>query len=682
MSRRLVARYKRNVNINNLSNGVIFGLNKMYSGFYSTSASNNSFSYLSSSTSTLSTCQQRLVRHITACVKRFHDRRHVSSTGTNKNSGGSVVSGGVSSYMHDYHLQVSISNGDFSNIIFGGGSSSSDGRMSGVTAAVPLVADRVSLPSVAGQVDLMSSLPPHIAAPYLDPSTCTHTLPLPSSSNARVFASHREYVKLLKRMEKVGMIAWTKTPAVVNGLFGVAKPDGSIRLVIDGRPANKVFIDPPHINLPTPDLLPKLVNSTHQIVYVAKSDLSDFFYRFMMPEWMRPYFALPPVAAVEVGQGSVADGIIYPCLTVLAMGWSHSVYLAQHAHEHLLNIKTPLLPVDRITSTSDSRLDRVRHMVYIDDLIIIGTDYHVVNDYQSRYLFAAEHSNLPAKMSKVISASCDGVDCLGVEVHGKHHIVAPRPDKLNKLCNDTIALIKGGIASGLQLSAIVGRWTWCMLIARPALSIFSSVYRYIQCAGRKDYRLWPSVCNELMTAVQIAPLIVASFNSPWLPFIMATDASEDGQGVVKCNVDEQIIVSAASTAGTHSLLKSSPPIDDSKLDEAEHDVTIVNRDWQTIVSAPWRYDNDDRIEVLEMRSVLTAVKHVLSRPSSVNSRLLILCDSQAVVGCLSKGRSSSYSLLRVVRSISSLMLAGGLRLVLRWIPTHLNPADSPSRFFY
>ena len=67
---------------------------------------------------------------------------------------------------------------------------------------------------------------------------------------------------------------------------------------------------------------------------MAKSDLADYFYRFRIPEWMHPFFALPGIISDELGfQEQFGPGVlVYPCLTVLAMGWSHSVYLAQTAH--------------------------------------------------------------------------------------------------------------------------------------------------------------------------------------------------------------------------------------------------------------------------------------------------------------------------------------------------------------
>jgi hypothetical protein len=71
----------------------------------------------------------------------------------------------------------------------------------------------------------------------------------------------------------------------------------------------------------------------------------------------------------------------------------------------------------------------------------------------------------------------------------------------------------------------------------------------------------------------------------------------------------------------------------------------------------------------------------LSHPLSTRRRLLVLSDSQVAVGALSKGRSSAPTLLRRLRAISASLLAGGVQLSVRWIPSASNPADEPSRRF-
>jgi len=617
-----------------------------------------------------SASQARLAAHVYSCAARFHRRRAATAT-----SGSAAPC--------DDSLSTELITEHQANELALLAASYTNGTAS---AAVPLIADRVALPSTAGAVDLLDVLPPQVAAMYRDPNQCLR----PDDNVAEpvqrvrphVFASHEEYVKLLRRMVATGMVEFTTKPEVINGLFGVPKPDGSIRLIVDGRPSCARFVDAPRVVLPTPDLLPKLTVEPQHTVYVAKSDLADFFYRFRVPRWMLPYFALPAIDAGELQLGSEFGGDhvrIYPCLAVLAMGWSHSVYLAQTAHEHLLDTQTLLRPADRITAGADRRIDRCRHLVYVDDLIVLGIDPDAVRALQVNYISATDRVRLPAKPSKVVLPSCEGVDCLGIEVHGREHTVAPRADKLDRLRMDTYWLLQRGTATGREMAQLVGRWTWVMLVARPALAIFNSVYRFIQAAGRKPFGVWPSVATELWAVARIAPLLVARLNDTWQPQVFAVDASLDGLGVVAARVPTDLVERAARVAGSSSFASAA----DGKPDtEQQVDDELLDRRWSTLVAAPWR--DEEHINCLELRAVSTAVRRVLSSPSVVRdrcARLLILSDSQVAVGALSKGRSSSHTLLRRLRPLSALLLASGLQLALRWIPSFANPADAPSRVF-
>ncbi len=127
-----------------------------------------------------SAAQQRLVARVRACASRFVSRRA---------SGLSVDEIFSSGWKENLALQQQLPAASYGD------------RQS----AVPLVADRVALPEVAGAVDLLSHLPPDAANFYSNPSRCIRqeaigagTVSMP---NARVFASHAEYVRLLYRMK-------------------------------------------------------------------------------------------------------------------------------------------------------------------------------------------------------------------------------------------------------------------------------------------------------------------------------------------------------------------------------------------------------------------------------------------------------------------------------------------------
>ena len=114
---------------------------------------------------------------------------------------------------------------------------------------------------------------------------------------------------------------------------------------------------------------------------------------------------------------------------------------------------------------------------------------------------------------------------------------------------------------------------------------------------------------------------------------------------------------------------------------ASVDALVIGRNtFETVLKFdPWPYGKK-RVVVLSSRPVdLSAVRWASSRPAARSSRLLLFCDSTAVVGALCKGRSSSPLLLRRLRQISAFLFAFSLRLHVVWLPSELNPADYPSR---
>jgi hypothetical protein len=255
-----------------------------------------------------SAAQRRLVAHIYEYAQRYDRRLSVDDSSSSDSRG--VATDPLASFT------IVDESGHCHPFVLPSVPSTTAGY-SKTTSAVPLVADHVALPDVAGRVDLLSALPPEIAAFYAEPGRCLASeeeklsraqaraaaaqRPPPP---ARFLGAHTEYIKLLRDMDSRGMLTYTTQPKCVVGLFGTPKSDGRIRLIIDGRPANDLFADPPDVHLPTPDLFARLSVPAGHKLWVAKSDLSDFFYRFRIPDWMHPYFALPPVDADVIGKAA------------------------------------------------------------------------------------------------------------------------------------------------------------------------------------------------------------------------------------------------------------------------------------------------------------------------------------------------------------------------------------------
>ena len=103
--------------------------------------------------------------------------------------------------------------------------------------------------------------------------------------------------------------------------------------------------------------------------------------------------------------------------------------------------------------------------------------------------------------------------------------------------------------------------------------------------------------------------------------------------------------------------------------------------WVWHVAHHWPFKQQERINVLELRSLIHTFEWRLRKSSFGDTRALHLTDSQVALSVAVKGRSSSKQLNRQLRRFTALQLAGGLYPLLAWVESALNPADAPSRFY-
>lgn len=585
------------------------------------------------------------------------------------------------------------------------------------TCVVPLIADRVALPDSLHIVPLESVLPPHVAAAYSDTASAplfrsplevfelSIASPVPPP---RVAGCRAEYVRLVGRLLQRGMISFTSSPRAVNGVFTVGKDVESDRLIIDARPANRLFVDCPPVELPNPSHLVQLQVPPDSTLYVGKSDLSNFYHHMGLPRWMQPYFALPALTPTELQSigvrqsGSPADACYPMCLT-LPMGFSHAVYLAQTVHEHIVYTDGSLslehnvlhMPSPVVSMTA------AHHGIVIDDFFLFSLNQELASATLTRVLAAYRRAGFVVKDSKVVMPASSPVKIIGFDVDGESATMSLSMEARVNLLRSTVTVLQRQYVTGTVLSQLIGRWTWCLLIRRPALSVLQHVYRFIEVARHRRFHLWPSARRELIALLGLLPLLQCQLDARVFNRIVATDASEVGAGLVSSTVtrsDPHLYWPMCSTrrrATLQALLRcatdTNPLLSSGmRLTELErshllqtHDwfddfyMNVLTRRWSTIISKPWR--DAEHINALELRVVLLAIHWILSHSSALHHRVYLLVDSTVAFFSLWKGRSSSAPLLRILRQISALLLASGLSLCVGWLPSEVNPADKPSR---
>lgn len=589
---------------------------------------------------------------------------------------------------------------------------------SAATAVVPLIAHRVALPSSLHIVPLVNVLPPEMAARYAHAPPATGPASTPPSllrsaadvwtldqtaplKPARVVGSRSEYCKLVHRMLQQGMLSFTANPKAVNGVFTVGKDAESDRLIIDAQPANRLFIDSPHVSLPDPSHLVQLRVPEGSLMFVGKSDLSNYYHHLGLPEWMQPYFALPPLTAVELTSLGLDPTMNHPMCVTLPMGFSHAVLLAQSCHEHVVYSSGALRREDGLLrlSSPDVTSDRAVHGIVIDDFFLFSLNRALACRMFRRVLDAYRAAGFVVKPSKVIEPTDQPVKVIGFmfehSADNDQTTVSLSADASLELARVTLASLACGQLTGLGLAHLIGRWTWCMLLRRPSLAVLQHCYRYIEVAGRRRFTIWPSVRRELWMLLGLLPLLHARLDMPTFKHAVATDASELGAGVVcsqvtpemdrhiwqlcssRAHATMQTLVNAAANRDESIDEESSPALHRAAQHYSAFYAAVVADRWSTIVSSPWR--SPEHINALELRAALLSLHWLLSYPSAHSSRVYLLVDSTVALFALWKGRSSSPRLLVILRKISALLLASGTMLLPGWLPSAVNPADRPSR---
>lgn len=551
-----------------------------------------------------------------------------------------------------------------------------------------IVAKDTALPGegVGATVDALSNLPSEYVSKY---GSSSGGCLLPEAPTAEMVnkipiicgSEKGEYPLLLNKLHLSGMIKFQDfKPKVINGYFGVSKPDGTTRFIMEMRRGNLFFDKPDDPALPNPHLLGELLVPPDNSLYVGKCDLSNYYHRIKVPEWLSQYFGLPPVSSCDLKLPG-PKRLVYPCSVSMPMGWSHSVKISQLVHGNI--ILGLGLPVENeISKLNCPVLSSMKHGHYIDDFFLLGFKPKYINSTLDQYIGRMKKLKLPPKLSKIQKAdkSLEKVTVLGADIH-QSGTIFPKNDKLALVVGLTNKLISTGKCTSKKMSSIIGHWNWFILLRRAVFAVLKKVYKFIEIDHLYPVCLSNEVIWELKTLVVLAPLIFAKLNTPFSEVIISSDASLKGSGVAYTSIDNKKyhkLYQYRCTNGWYTSLKELSPLPKLTIQPCLSKF-LLNHKWKWAVAHKWKYE--DHITILEAHALLQSVKWFSRSFKHIGSRVGFFIDSSALLGAMVKGRSSSSRLLTVIRRISGHLLAGFVQPCWFWVPTDLNPADAPSRFY-
>lgn len=523
---------------------------------------------------------------------------------------------------------------------------------SGAGSTIWLDPPRVSLPSygVAGSAAFLDFLPERFLKVYENEENLLRKGNPGSAAKAFVGIKREKYEGLIYLLRRVGLVQLQRhRPKVVNGIFAVPKGETQQRLIIDARPANAVLADPPKVVLPNPGNLGNLILRGEGPLFVAKSDMENFYHRLRMPKWLHQYFGLPPLP----WKGEEW----WPVVVVLPMGWSHSVFIGQAIHESIV-AEAGLNLAASFQHSPNLVVDVARHGEYIDDFFVLGATPKILLEQLNQVIRVCTERNIPPHPEKVVTPGAENPTVvLGLEIW-QDGVIRPEREKLGKVRRITAAYAEFRSWKTVTLQRILGHWTWFLLLRRPLLSVFSAVYTHTHKPSEFVFKPTRAMREELRCICRLSPCVSANLRRRFNHVCISTDASLWGAGVTYAEMtDEEGQNMHQDPENVRDFVKSKP--------------------WKLAVRHKWK--KTEKIHILEGEAVLLGIRWALRNQANHGKRLAILTDNTALLGALKKGRSPQPRFNGICRRVAAFTLAGNLHIDFHFVRSEDNPADGPSR---
>ena len=493
--------------------------------------------------------------------------------------------------------------------------------------------------------------------------------------------------------------------------FFVVKKSGKLRLVLDCRQANEHFKPPPDIAMAAGYSFGQLVVEHDQEVFVAQPDIKDYFYSIGLPDYLHPFFSLPPIRS-DLLSGRIPELcgrdpslVIFPQMKVVPMGWSWAMFFAQRIHQHQVMIGAGI-PHHRVLA--DGRPAPVLKdesgviVPFADNLNVIGTNKDEVQRVKDQAV--AQLRKVGFRVHEEEDASLEA-KALGFIINGSKRKIFPVPEKRDKVIQCLIWLSRRPRVSGRVVERIIGHCVHFFTLHREMLSIFRSVYDFKTAHYNKQVRLWRSAADECRWAANLLWICESDMGKQWSGEVTVSDACLSGTATCSMEIHAKDAAEIGSTrelwryksrsscVKAREIVRQLDPFKDIETVSAELprlDPFQLNLDFQNVPqelaqSDHWEVQFSSRmfhkepITVIEGRATVQSIRHKTRSCKHFNKRHLHFGDNLGMVLAFDRGRAKSFSLLLCCRRACAFSLADGCQFHHRWLPSEWNKDDGPSR---
>ena len=256
--------------------------------------------------------------------------------------------------------------------------------------------------------------------------------------------------------------------------------------------------------------------------------------------------------------------------------------------------------------------------------------------------------------------------------------------RVGRIVVTVVALLDHPRLRPIDMSVLLGSIQWLHLLNRQLFGVLHACYGFARLEPNDVVRDIPATVRlELMHTAALFMLWTFDVTAPWLPELIATDASPAfGFGVCRARCSPRLareLGRLAERRGDYVALlpaAGAAAAFPSRLGTA-HRLNIRRSRFRTVICSRCRHQGHPGL--LEAHALRLGIEWILRSAAKHGTRAVMLVDAKAVLGASARGRTSARTLRKQVGRISALLLAGDLGAHLLYIPSEDNPADAPSR---
>ena len=165
------------------------------------------------------------------------------------------------------------------------------------------------------------------------------------------------------------------------------------------------------------------------------------------------------------------------------------------------------------------------HAVATDDVMIFSAAGPGVTTLAAEKVDSAMHrAGMVRHEDKVVSDSLDAM-CIGVQLEQGTRWAAPAGRCLSMLLK-VLSLVDSVFASAYQVHQCLGTMQWYDLLARPKLSVYRAVYKFVESKACKRLQKVPAeVAAELLLGSILGVFWAADMQRPLQPLVCCSDDS-------------------------------------------------------------------------------------------------------------------------------------------------------------